>query len=1368
MVAIKSVNEIIQSLIDYFKLAQPKLDTKPGTVARDLVVDSVGNQLGLLYEELSGVSDTQSYRLVSGSDLDKLAKNFGITRKSATPASGISLITFSSISAPININKGDLVIGSNGISYAVQNGVSVVPSLSNYYKSVASKYANDLSYIGISDEFAIEITVQATSPGSVGRINKYGINRTNIAGASNATNIYAFQGGSDAESDAVFRDRILSAFNGSSNGTALGYKNTAVATSGVLDAFVVEPGDPLMTRDGSIVSTSSDGTKTVISEGSGGKVDVVILGSSLTENIDTYIYQDKSNNNDPTDPKNDIVLGQIVGDENKTINRKRIDNIKNGTLPSQPVEEILEVTGSESGANFKPKSVDSYGRVTGNYELYKDTGIYGGCPWGFDTFKWVSNKVSDFEEDLIKNQYNGQDPLTFSDVTEISNIKQNISITNENSTVTSDRSVIQLLHYPATNVTRVFNVNTGERYIISNQNPDGSGSVNNTGRIKISGNTLPTSSDVLQVDYNWVVSYDQYSDYDGLVNTTNLRSVSDSIDWGYNSLVRSEKVKFTKNGSGTYFSGTVSLPISSIISVKTITSVEGEVSEVSSGVFAGRLSVVLNNLDFEIATVDNVKLKNTQVEVYSTKQSGQSFSNEFTVVGVDLRYITTIILPTDSVAKVGDKVTAFVNSADVYNITGSNGNFNTNQLTIPAANISGTASNLFLNVNYIANITNLLNTTNTFLPSSRASNGFAFNSSLGFNNNFITDISRKEVLVVQQNLSLQFYVELSLSSVENYLNTSNLIYVFRISDGKELWNPDHVGTIQVNNTNNNYQLILSGFNTPAVGDRVAVVYYSEDVRRFQPFTFANEVFRKVKSNIYYDNVNSLFNIKLQDFVAETGLTYQIVEQDNSNIIAAFGDGYIVPDVDTSTATFGSNLIDFSSIANLLSKKIKITAYNSDYNNGFFDILAYNSVNNSITIGLNFDFLNKNQVSVIRLKDGQNLWNSNCSINVGLNYLYLPKSTAADTADKVIVFYYKINNLRQSSTKLSVSVSDQIANTGVITAQGITLNKAVDIIFTATATGLKQNMSEAFRKALSLKSTSSIPSNVKLSKLAKLEKVNTVSIGSDEVLSVVCSYDLFNTKINDNSLFINEFIKDDTLGSYDFILPSTSNNTSSVSSLNSLPQIGDKFRATFYYTTTSDTENLIFTRNGTLYTNKNFALIDKVYISSGFAASQSTKIILNTFNQPIVGSRYKGIYDYIAPKQNERILIRSNYNKLITDTTFNIEENRPINADVIVRAAKEILVDITMNIVITDSKKTTQDIVVQNLKDALLSAVSSTTLGAIIDSSDLVNTAYTVEGVDRARILYFNKNGGNGQVLSLTAQKDEYFTPNNVIINIENR
>jgi hypothetical protein len=259
----------------------------------------------------------------------------------------------------------------------------------------------------------------------------------------------------------------------------------------------------------------------------------------------------------------------------------------------------------------------------------------------------------------------------------------------------------------------------------------------------------------------------------------------------------------------------------------------------------------------------------------------------------------------------------------------------------------------------------------------------------------------------------------------------------------------------------------------------------------------------------------------------------------------------------------------------------------------------------------------------------------------------------------------------------------------------------------------------------------------------------------------------NTKIQNNLLFSSEMQSDISLQNNEFILPTTQNNILNLSTRN-LPMIGDKLRATFYYTTDNDSENLSYTRNGALYTNKKFALINKLFIASGFRNSQSTKFTVSSFTQPVLGSRYRAFYDYSAPKSNERISIKYNYNRLIADVTFNIENSRPINADVIAREAKTVLLDLTMNVVISSDYTSSQTTVLQNLRNQLNAAMTSTTLGTVVDSVTLINVAQAVDGIARARILYFNKTGKSGQLLTIQAQKDEYFTPNNITINTETR
>ena len=1370
MVTIRSVNEIILSLIDFFQLAQPDLDTKPATVARDLFIDGPSSQLALLYDQLSNVSQQQSLRLVVGTDLDNLAKNFGIIRKQATPSSGTTLLTFASINATININARSIVTANNGFSFATQTGISVVPSSINFYRSTASKFSAQLALAGITDQFAVEVTVTATTAGSAGNIGSYSLSMTTIPGVSNVTNINAFSGGTDQENDAAFRNRVLSSFTGSSVGTTLGYLNTALSTTGVSDAYVAGPGDPLMTRDGT-VSQVINGVLTVTSEGSGGEVDIFILGSQLVQNTDTFIYQDKSNNNDPASPKNNFVLGQIAADAGKTVSQKRVSDIAAGVLPSQPVENIVQVTGSLSGGNFAPQTIDQYGRVFGNYQLLKDTGVYAGSPWAFDTFHWVSNMISGFTEALIKGQYNGQDALTFTGVQLIPQIQQNISITNENSTVTFNRSIIQLLHTPATNVTRVFNVTTGERYVITNQNFDSTTPFNTTGRIQISGNTLPSPSDGLQVDYSWIVNYDPYSDYDGLFDVNNPRSVNDSIDWGLGNAIENERIVFSLIAGNNYFQGNASHPVDTVITAKTFLEVDGYVQIVTSGTFINRLSVVISNLTDPTTGVDSITLENSNVEVFNTAQANSNVANSTIVVGIQVLNVTTIILPTDTVAQSGQRVSVILNSTDVFLSGTGQGSSSGSQITIPSAQINTTASSLTLRVTYLAAVTDLFSASTTFLPTSRAGNGYLLNNNNGFTNFSVVNVSRRENQIVQLNLSNQFFVELNLPSSDYGLSIAQVISVVRLTDNKELWTSANPGTVVVG-TDGNFQLILSGFNTPVAADRVLVIYYATDLRRFQPFSYNNTPIKTRTDSLSIDPLSGKFTLALNQFITQgSGVVFSIIEPNTNIVLFSVTDGYLTSQ--GSTAAISSPTVNFISLASLTNKKLRITGstllgFSNSNNNGVYDIISYNPLTNIIIITEVLDNITADQISVIRLVDGQEVWNYSGTIDVPNNRILFPVTPPVSDGDFVFVNFYNFNILRKGNTRLISTISDQVTNTGMITVSGTTLALAQDVIFTVTNTGLKLNLAAAMRTVLNLPSTSPVPTNVFIAKIVKVEKVTTVSLTNPIVLQSLVTYDTVNTELSNNLLYPDIMLQNTSLSSLDFVLPSTTNNTSNFNSKNDLPTLGDQIRISFYYGTTNDQENLAYTRIGTLYTNKKFALINKIFVASGFKASQSTRFTATSFTQPALGTRYTPTYNYLAPKQNERIVINYNFNQLVGTATFNIEATRPVTANVLVKEATLVELDLTMNVVINPSMLSSTTTILQNLRNALSSALTTNLLGQSIDQITLINIAQGVSGINLARILHFNVIGTQGSILTFQAFNNQFFAPNNIILNTETR
>lgn len=1323
MARIKNLQTIIQDFIDFIKLAQPDADTKPSTVIRDILIDAPATQLSAYYDQLGLVSTQLSFKDLSGTDIENYVRNFGINRKNSVPATGIALLTFNNIFSDIGISSGDLIYSSNGLSFSVLNGATVSSRNVNYYRSVALKYKNDLDFLGITDQYAVEVTVQCTSPGVIGNISKYGLSRTNITNVTNVTNIFQFDNGRDSETDAVLKNRFLSSLNGASTGTNLGYSSAALSVVGVTDSAVIEPGDPLMTRDGTEVQINDDGTREIISEGTGGKVDVLVLGKNLQENIESFIYRDKSNTNNASSTLNDFILGQIASIDGKTISRKRFQSNQLGLLPLQPVEEVIEVTGSESGGNFIPKSVDEFGRITGNFEIIKDLGNFGGSPFASDKFHWISNQITNFFEDKIKGQSSGQDKVNFTDVIKFNKVTQNLPIKNENSTIILDNRYIQLLHTPATNVSRVFNTNTGEQYLVTNQNPDG-GLTNTTGKVQITGKTLPRATDTLQVDYNWIFEYDRFYDFDGKVNTNNERQVTDSIDWGYNSLT-TEKVLFIKDGSGNFFTGTTSNNIASLIDIKSYTSGLAQVLIVNSGQYINRKSIDYGYLPEKITSIEGIF---SEEEIWST-----SANNGIIVTSLenDSSHHLKVILPTDTTAENLDWGRLKANPKSLL----ANSTSNNNVVTIPTGTFTG-ISKIELEIVYIAKVNELTSIDVSNLPTYRSSNGFTNISSVPVNSK--TDhVYVREVLRVYQNFASQRYIDLNCFTDNTTMTPDQIIGITRISDGYSFSsNP----TIAIND--GQYRVIIDPTLNPSTNDIVIIFYKPLFKQQSQPAMFQNDfTLHKYKDFI---DLGTNFGIQLSSLIVDdSGFNFEIINAFTKEIESSYNDGYIISGVLASAS------VPIPNSSPINNKLIKIT---SGLNIGTYVPQAA-FMGYQLTFG---PYLSKDNVVITRVQDNKDL--STNVVSVAGGYVIFSKNNLGIN-DKIILSFITTSKMRSVPTKLSLNLIDQNTNTGVIQINGDSFLK-VEAVFTATSTGLKQNISELLR------SKGLANSGYAIGNITYLAKVNTVSYNSEEIISINNVYDLKNCKIKNN--FYSNMLSESNLSDIEFELVDNINNTLDNGSDVFLPKIGDRLQIVIYLMKQDDSEILSFVRPGILYTSKNFMTIENIKILSGFKNTVNSRLSVNNMNQPGLNSRYRAFYDYVGPKNNERIVIRYNYNKLINEVTTAIEKIRPINADVIAKEAKEVGINVTMNIVIVTGSQVSSNTIVQNLRDAVINSLNSETLGGTIDSSDLINAAYSITGVDRVRIIGFNKNNESGQVLSITAQKDEYFVANNVIINVESR
>ena len=703
MVAFRSLDEIALAMIDFLRLVNPDLDTKPGTVARDLFVDVPANELAKLYAELRNISNLQSLAAATGTDLDRLARNYGITRNTGSPAGGTVIFTTNDVTSDIFIPQGTIVTANSGTSFQTLVDSAFDSTKPNVYAANALRVRTDLDLAGITDDFALEVAVEANEFGAQGNVGKFSVSQVTLSGISNVTNVTAMTGGTGSESDAAFRSRALGIFAGANTGTALGYRNAVLADPRVLDVLTVEPGDTLMTRDGTQVGENDAGEPVVISSGTGGKVDLYTQGTDSESTAESFIYRDQSGRNDATDPANDFILGQRDVNPLLDFQQKRRLLIEQNQLPFQPVDRITTVSGTLSGPNFVQAFTDAAGNTQGSFELVKDEDAFGGSPFGFDRLRWISNTIDLTDEQANKGPFNGQDPLNFTDVSTINPVRQDVIISNENSQVdSSDRSILTLLHTPVVTVQRVENLTTGERYTIANQNFDG-GDTNTTGRIQISGGTLPTKNDVLQVNYIWDLQFDDQIDFDDLQSTVFTRTVQDSVDWGFANRVEAEEETVLFSTADGYHI-IVEHPISRVVNVNT-TVVENTTNS------AGKLTVA--------NTIVNIRsiVDSTGQEVFFTREANGSFSG------------TEITLPTDSVLVDGATATVIYNVADVFSPDGyDTGTFSENIIRFQDGTVS-TGDTVF--ADYVANVPTILPTTAlSDLPVVGEDNQFVLNSNV--------------------------------------------------------------------------------------------------------------------------------------------------------------------------------------------------------------------------------------------------------------------------------------------------------------------------------------------------------------------------------------------------------------------------------------------------------------------------------------------------------------------------------------------------------------------------------------------------------------------------------------------------------------
>jgi len=719
MASSRGFSDIVNSMIERLKISQPNLDTKPGSVSRDLFIDLPADQISRFYNVLNVLSQKQSLASSSGQDLDLLASNFGIGRKTGSPASGFIVICTNNLSSDIPIPTGTTATSRNGLTYKTLGNYSLSVGDKGRLSANANRLKKSLNLAGITANYALEVPVQCTRVGTPGNISSLQIVSldVNLNGLV-VTNLSSFSGGQNREGDDGFRSRILSIFSGANIGTGSGYRNAVLSLNGIQDAIVVEPGSSLMLRDGTETIATSDGGTRILNSGNGGKVDIYVLGNRIESISESYIFTDLSGKGDPTREENDYILGQQNQDLTRTIEERRLLALKNNNLPLQPVSNIISITGSKSG-ELVQKYVNQYGETIGNFELLKDTSdSVGGSPFGYDKIHFISGSKKVIGESISKGAINSIDSLNFTDVNNLENVYLDVSETNEASFVNkTNRSIINLIHKPVVRVSRVQNLTTSEVYIISDQNFDEKTGLNISGQITISGRQLPTPSDVISVNYIWRKYFNPAVDFSGYNNISvyKTRSSNDVIDWTTPNGVSKEESLITLSDDALEYQVEVLNNITSIASIWTESVTNSTISNITvNGI--ENFGVDLSDLGEAINNIISIKRSFDNLELYNTTLNNGS------IIG------TKVILPTDTMGSIGDTVEVFYNKIELYNFDGTDGTFANNLITLPsqqardAQGIGSLVDSLFANqspiyISYVSKIDFLISQTDlTNLP----------------------------------------------------------------------------------------------------------------------------------------------------------------------------------------------------------------------------------------------------------------------------------------------------------------------------------------------------------------------------------------------------------------------------------------------------------------------------------------------------------------------------------------------------------------------------------------------------------------------------------------------------------------------------
>lgn len=246
-------------------------------------------------------------------DLNRYGESIGIPRREATQATG-TLTLFLNSGAPFTLVAG-ATVQTRGITPVV-------------FETTVDLTGVAPAFNAAENSFFSTVSIQARTAGIAGNqiLNAVSVQSPAIAGVTRVRNDSPIRNGLDRQSNSDYLDLLDGGLTGFAISTRTGLKRFVLEQEGVIDALVVGPESPLMTRS------------------SAGAVDIYIIGERI-------------------EATNVNVVVDVPGED--------------FIFPLQPVRQVNSAVGASTYTEG------------GGYSFIKDTGTFAASAQGSDKLTWA-------------------------------------------------------------------------------------------------------------------------------------------------------------------------------------------------------------------------------------------------------------------------------------------------------------------------------------------------------------------------------------------------------------------------------------------------------------------------------------------------------------------------------------------------------------------------------------------------------------------------------------------------------------------------------------------------------------------------------------------------------------------------------------------------------------------------------------------------------------------------------------------------------------------------------------------------------------------------------------------------------------------